>query len=628
MNRFVSLLILFVLYISPHRVSAGFLEMPEITEMPELERKSMLKDLDIPSVRDRDPDPEAGPRLNVVKFKLQGIVEYPELGITRKEIDRLIEGLRYNLMQEFEVQESGFTAKEIEEVSKMLVEIEEETMERHVSDLEVQKLVWLVREQRLKRGITLGTIETIADRITQFYREKGFILAKAYIPEQQVRGGVVTLTLLLGMLGEVEIYDNKLYKKELISSVFDSYLTLPVKSDYVEENIYLINDYPGLTAIGFFEPGAQVGDTRLNINVKNEKRYAANVRLDNHGAEDTGEQRLYGDVSFNNVFGIADQFHIAALSSFSPDNTTYWQMRYTFNLFHPRWYMSIGQTENQFVLAQNDEEFLSTQQISGETQQSDISIKYKLKRSRVENYNIELLQENILSDLQLGTLQDPVGLLDDEIDNTSLILHYDILQEESKILHQGFVKLVSGEFAEGDDPGQDKKYSILMSDYTLLSFLKLFDVNTRIIMRTSLQYTDSALSSISQFSLGGPTRMRGYPVNQFSADSAVYIGFDWVFNLPSWLDFSFGDNLSLKKLAQPFLFADASHGIRKSLKLDEDDVEATLYDAGFGFRLFYTDKVQGNLQFAFPIKQDFSDPELELEDDSMRVVFDLQYSFR
>ena len=96
---------------------AGFLEMPEITEMPDFERKSMLKDLDIPSVRDRDPDPESGPRLNVEKFKLQGIVEYPELGITKADIDKLIDGIRFDLMQEYKVEESGFTKTELEEVS-------------------------------------------------------------------------------------------------------------------------------------------------------------------------------------------------------------------------------------------------------------------------------------------------------------------------------------------------------------------------------------------------------------------------------------------------------------------------------------------------------------------------------
>ena len=86
---------------------AGFLEMPEITEVPDLERKSMLKDLSVPSVRDRDPDPEAGPRLNVEKFKLQGIVEYPELGITKAEIEKLIEGIRIPACNGYEILNTG-----------------------------------------------------------------------------------------------------------------------------------------------------------------------------------------------------------------------------------------------------------------------------------------------------------------------------------------------------------------------------------------------------------------------------------------------------------------------------------------------------------------------------------------
>ncbi|MCP4493532.1 MAG: ShlB/FhaC/HecB family hemolysin secretion/activation protein, partial [Gammaproteobacteria bacterium] len=175
--------------------------MPEISELPQLERKSLLKDLDIPGVRDRDPDPDSGPRLNITRFKLEGIVEYPELGITKADIEGLIEKIRFDLMEEFNVLESGFTKTEIDEVSKLLVAIEEETTDRHVTELEVQRLVWLVRKQRSSRGVTLGQIETVADRITQFYRQRGFHLAKAYIPKQEARDGVVTLALLLGSLG-------------------------------------------------------------------------------------------------------------------------------------------------------------------------------------------------------------------------------------------------------------------------------------------------------------------------------------------------------------------------------------------------------------------------------------------
>ena len=611
-------------------VQAGFLEMPEITEMPELQRKSMLKDLDIPSVRDRDPDPEAGPRLNVEKFKLQGIVEYPELGITKKDVEDLIEGIRYDLMQEYKVLDSGFTKTELEEVSNLLVEIEEDTMDRHVTDLEVQKLVWLIREQRSNRGITLGTIETVADRITQFYRERGFILAKAYIPQQEVRDGVVTLTLLLGTLGEVNVSGNNLYESEYLTSVFDDMLTQPVTSAEVEERLYLINDFPGILTTGFFQAGSQVGDTRLNLNVVSEKNYDVNVRMDNHGSEQTGLYRLYAEGLWHNPLGYADQLQVAALMAAKPSNTLYGQMRYSFRVLSPRFTVSMGAATNDFVLGPGNSESVNDLQLSGVTLQQDINLSYRFKRSRVENYYGELLTEKVTSEIRLGALpgEGDVGL-DDTIKNNALVFRFDVLSEASKILHQGDIKLTSGQFLKGAEVGQDEKYNIFDMNYTLLTFWKLpyFESTTRVIYRTSLQYTPTPLSSISQFSLAGPTRTRAYPVNQFSADNAVYMGLDWIFDAPAFFDMNIGDS-NLKKMTRPFVFADASWGEVISLVEDKENSTAELANIGFGFQFSYTNNIKGNLLFAFPMKEKFSSLDISVPDDNFRLIFDFQYSLR
>jgi len=622
------LLVIFVITFSLPS-SAGFLEMPEITEMPDFERKSMLKDLDIPSVRDRDPDPESGPRLNVEKFKLQGIVEYPELGIEKADIEKLIEGIRFDLMQEYKVEESGFTKTELEEVSDLLVEIEEETMERHVSDLEVQKLVWLIREQRSNRGITLGQIETVADRITQFYRERGFILAKAYIPQQEVRDGIVTLTLLLGTLGEVEVHDNQLYGSEIITSTFDDMLTQPVTSSAVEENLYLINDYPGIVVTGFFQPGSQVGDTKLNINVKAENELDTNIRMDNHGSEQTGEFRFYAEALFHNPLGNADQLHLATLLTVEPSNTTYYQFRYSTLAFSPRLRFAIGASNNDFVLGPGNSETINNLGIFGETIQSDIAFTYSLKRSRKASYYLDMTYNKIESQTRLGGVGGANDdSLDDIVNNLSFDLRYDVLNEQSRILHQGNVKLTSGSFEKGVDPGQDENYYMLNADYSLLTFWKVpfFDANSRLIYRTSLQYASSALSSINQYALAGPSKVRAYPVNQFSADNAVYMGLDWIFNAPEMFDITIGES-NLRNMLKPFVFVDAAWGQVVSLLETEDDATGQLFDAGFGFQLSYRDNIQGNLQFAFPVQEKFTSDEVDVPEDSFKLVFDFQYSF-
>jgi len=616
-TNYLSRFLIFITIILSLPANAGFLDMPEITESLELERKSMLRDLDIPGVKDRNPDPTAGPRLAVREFRVQGLVEYPELGITRDAINKLVEKIRFDLMAEDKLLDSGYTLEELGGLSDLLVDIEEDTVKRHVTPIEVQKLVWLIRDQRKKRGITLGQIESIADKITKFYRERGFILAKAYIPKQEVRDGIVTLTLLLGMLGNVEVNNNKLYDTSTIKSVFDEFLTKPVTSEQVEENLYLINDFPGVSVNGFFEPGYQVGDTKLNINVKKEDKYESNARVDNHGTKGTGLYRLYLDFQVNNPFGIADLFNVSILTASSPSNTEFYRLYYQTKLFSPRWKFIAGLSKNQFIVDKSD--LGTAQDLSGTVGIQDVAIRYDIQRSRKNNSKVEVKAENIESDLLIGTFSSG---LNEKISSQSLSYSFDFLNEQDRRLHQGNFKIASAQIKTPVSDGQDNKYQTYSADYTRLSFVKVpfTDSNSRLILRSAIQYTGKKISSISRSALAGPTRVRAYSSDVFSADDSLFVSADWVFNAPDF----FGD---LKDNLKPFVFIDSAYGKQYSVDPAIADVTSNLSDVGFGFQFNYKNNLNGNLHFAFPVQDKFSDPDIVIEEDSMRVVFDMQYKF-
>jgi len=624
-NKFLLLYVVVLSATYSFNVNAGFLDMPEITESLELERKSMLRDLDIPGVKDRDPDPTAGPRLAVKEFRVQGLVEYPDLGITRDAINKLVDKIRFDLMAEDKLLDSGYTLDELGGLSDLLVDIEEDTVKRHVTPIEVQKLVWLIREQRKKRGITLGQIESIADQITKFYRQRGFILAKAYIPKQEVRDGIVTLTLLLGMLGNVEVNNNKIYAVSTLKSVFDDLLTKPVTSKQIEENLYLINDFPGVTVNGFFEPGYQVGDTKLNINVKEEKRYSSNIRLDNHGTKGTGIYRLYADIQINNPLGYADMFNASILSATSPSNTQFWRLFYQGKLFKPRWKFMLGASENQFLV---DKSSLGTSQdLNGSVNVNDFGIRYDIQRSRKNNSKIELKYESVKSNLRIGSFT--ASNLNEKVNDTSLSYSYDFLNEKSRRLHQGSIKYVNAKIVAGADPAQDTSFNIFSMDYTLLSFVKVpfFDSTSRLILRTNLQYAGKKISSISRSALAGPTRVRGYSSDIYSADDTLFLASDWVFNAPDFFDFNIFDNTSFKDITKPFIFADYSIGKQYSIVDNNPDITGQIGDVGFGLQFAYKNNFSGNLQIAFPVLSKFSDPNITISDKNTRIVFDFQYKF-
>jgi hemolysin activation/secretion protein len=634
--RIINVLGAWMLFAFFNFAGAGFLEMPDTSEVPEYERESLLLDLDIPALRDRDPNPEAGPRLNVKEFRVQGLVEYPEFGITRQEIIKQVEKIRFDMMDEGELLESGYTIEEIKQVSDLVAQIEKETEGRHVDPVDVQKLVFLIREQRRQRGITLGMIETVADTITRYYRERGFILAKAYIPKQHVRDGVVTITLLLGQLGEVETNNNKMYSDRIVKRIFKSTLGKPVSNNVIEEKLYLVNDLPGVSASGYFEPGSQVGDTKLNINFNRERRLASNLRLDNHGSEATGEYRAYADFHWNNPLTIGDQLQLGVLGSFKPENSIYGSARYSLPVYTPRTQFSLGVSSNDFV-TDDSTNLTSDFEISGKSLVADANLTYKISRSRINNQHVSLGYSQINSQIEFGNLSN--AGIDKTVNKLDLGYSFDMLNEKDRVLHQGGIVLTYSEFIEGADEGQDLKATIISLDYSRLSFLRIpfTKKESKLILRAVGQYSGASLSEVLQFGLAGPTRARGYKINEFYADDAVYIGADWVFDGPQFGGRAIAGE-RWEKVLQPFIFLDASYGVNNAILEGEASTKTHLVDAGVGIKLAFKDGFKGNLSFAFPVDAKNSALESLDEDtevasldrtpgDGMKLYFDFQYSF-
>ncbi|MFK5948828.1 MAG: ShlB/FhaC/HecB family hemolysin secretion/activation protein [Methylococcales bacterium] len=606
-------------------VHAGIVEMPSVVEAPTLHGKSVFENYNIPSTVNRSLDPTAGPRLWVKEISIQGLENFPELGIRRDEITAFIEVRRYNIMREDEVKEHGFTEKEVTEVMTLLNQLDVETNYEHVSEPELQRFIWLVREQKERRGLTLGQIEGLAGDVQNYYHEHGLKLASAYVPRQSMRDGVLTIEVLNGKLGGVIVEGNSLYDSPDITDPFDAILAQPVTFDRIEERMYLINDYPGINITGTFQPGEQIGDSKLALKVISENSFDSTLRLDNHGSELTGEYRIFADFHWNNPAGIADQLDLAILQSTSPDNSTYGLIGYRLPLFDPRWYLAVSTSTNQFILDQTQDDTGSISQlgITGKTKQTNIDIDYAFKRSRELSIWFHLISdttETILDSDEFGNLG-----LDDKIKNLRLSMQFDILNSESKLLHLGSVTASSGEFIKGAG-ARDEDYTKYNADYTLLTFVPLgwFDTTTRLLFKTELQFSDNALPSAEQNALASPTKVRAYPVNQFSTDSSLYLGIEWVFNTPELFKSDWLRVRNLHQKIQPLFFIDAAKG-KQNTTTGAEDIEGTLIDAGFGFQYGFGKHISGNLQFAFPLSEDFNTTSITVPDDSLKVVFDFQY---
>lgn len=624
-SRIYTLKIVAVLMLAfmAHEGHAGFLEMPVIEEVPEAENDILLKDLDIPNVRKRDPDPDFGPRLNVTAFRVQGIVEYPELGITREKLIELVENLRYDMMKEGELMYSGYTLEELSQLQDEIVDIEKETRGQGVTPRDLQRLVFLIRKQRRERGVTLGMLETVAEEITQYYRQRGFVLAKAFIPEQQVRDGIVTLTLLLGYLGDVKINNSERYTQATVDRIFYDVMHEPVTTALMEEKLFYINDLPGLSAQGIFAPGVQVGDTLLNINVTREDRYNANVRLDNHGSDQTGEYRLYADFTINNPLKYGDRLQFALLGATEPEQSAYGSFRYSGPLYHYLWKFDAGVSQNAFVLGL-EQGAAKAASLGGKSTTYDLGASYQLTRSRVHSSAAGLRAVEIHASLEHEDEKSKTEFSKDIVRNLELSYSFDVLNETTRGVHVGSVHITHSQVKYSKSAFELEDAWLAGFDYTHLRFLPApFEWDDfRLMLRVSGHYAGEQLPSVNQFAIAGPTRSRGYKTNTFFGDDAVHLGADLILPSPRWR--------GLNRFAQLYLFADAAYGVSYLNNPDGspgERNEATLTDMGVGIKFYWQSALRGNFSVAYPLDYQIAD-NLDLEyNDEAKVYFDVQYSF-
>ena len=432
-------------------------------------------------------DPDA-PRMLLRGFDLRGIKDHKELGITTESIRQLI---------------SRQTATMVPEGAPRL--------------------------------FTLGMFEEIANAITRYYRQRGFFLARAYIPEQKVKDGIVRLNIVETYLDQIIFDGNKLYKDATMQVLFEDLIGKPVFKQSIENALYKLNDYPGLTATSIFGPGTQPGSAAMVIRTQEQASYDM-VSMDNYGSAYTGENRLSYRHRSNNLFGQADQLSFNLMTSFLPTNNQYADVTYVQPVFKSLFKVGGGVKANLFKVGEELEDL----NINGQSLIVNGFIDFPLLVSRNDRFSL-------VTDLSLKSatskIVDTVAAKD-KLTVLRLDAFYSGIDrwlwpashEASFSYSQGFADLLgamdangsglsgrrggSGKRAGGDFSKINFSYSRLQPTFDLQSFM----------FRLQAQFSSDLLTSLEQFSLGGAYSVRAYPAAEVLVDNAVFTSFEYIVN--------------------------------------------------------------------------------------------------
>lgn len=165
-------------------------------------------------------------------------------------------------------------------------------------------------------ALTLPELRNAAAEITRFYNSRGYVLAQAYLPPQDVVGGTVTLAVVEGRYGAIDLRNQSGVSDAVVGRLLNGLTPgAPVAIAPLERSLLLLSDVPGVVVHSTLSPGAAVGSSDLTVDLTRGRRISGSLEADNAGNRYTGAYRFGGSVNFHNPTGMGDLLSLRLLAS-------------------------------------------------------------------------------------------------------------------------------------------------------------------------------------------------------------------------------------------------------------------------------------------------------------------------
>lgn len=482
---------------------------------------------------------------------------------------------------------------------------------KKIDDQVIQEMIAQVIETR-DNVFNLGRLQALADQLTNYYREKGSILATVYLPAQDVVDESVELHLLQGVLEGVEIEGESKYSDSQLEKAFENQLDKVVNKESLESGLLTLLDYPGVNISGTLRPGDALGAAKIALEVQPGEKYSATVFTDNYGSRYTGENGIGGAVTINNLLGYADILTLNAAVQKKPsvegekkiNHSLSGGLNYSFRPFDPSYIVSVGYSASRYEIGRE----LSELGFEGSTKNGSIKVRKQLKRSRTSNQYLE-------AGLELKsakTLRDDKVQSHDRLTNIVLEAGFDHIDSfAGGGYNQGSVTVVSGldnvlgSLSNADsDISRTGQSGPAPIDFKKLKFnfsrYQKINDELSVALKMQGQYSNDALVSVEQFGLGGINNVKAYSGAEFMADKAVYLGAELIARAPGFSQKPAFNDRTWGEVLQVSMFVDYAKGYKNDA-LENEDASATLKGVGVGLRLTPAKGVSFNLSVAKPL---------------------------
>jgi len=378
------------------------------------------------------------------------------------------------------------------------------------------------------KSLSFGELQGVAATVTTYLKGKGWFLARAYLPKQDVTAGIIEIAIIQGKSdGSLTIKRSPTTRisEQTLRSIAATAVQpgQPLKEQSLERSVLLMNDLPGVNARASLSAGATPGSTDVQIDVSESSLLGGAVWGDNHGNRYTGAWRGNGMVNVNDPLHYGDQLSLLMTGS---EGLIQGRAAYSLPLTSSGLKGNISYTGMRYELIGD----LASLNAEGESHTANAGISYPLLRSRTANVTTALNYE-------FKTLTDSsnnIDLRDKDLHSGTLTVSGDRYDTQ---LGGGYtnwnVGATTGNMQESIADIAITKTEGSYTRFNLgLSRLQRLAERVSINLSYSGQLSLDNLDSSEKFNLGGPNGIRAYPVGEASGDEGHLFNIDLRYDLP------------------------------------------------------------------------------------------------
>ncbi|MGJ0191330.1 ShlB/FhaC/HecB family hemolysin secretion/activation protein [Pantoea sp. RRHST58] len=160
----------------------------------------------------------------------------------------------------------------------------------------------------INRCLNLTEINALVHSISDWYMQRGYITSRAFLTEQDLSTGELTIPVLEGKLDDIRLEGQH---PRALTMAFPGLEGKILNLRDIEQGMEQINRVRSTPVQIDIQPSPRAGYSVVNLTAKPEFPLSAAVGFDNSGQKSTGVGQLSASLTGNNLLGLADRWFIS-----------------------------------------------------------------------------------------------------------------------------------------------------------------------------------------------------------------------------------------------------------------------------------------------------------------------------